>query len=158
MDAQSIPNELEPAFKASLLPSQRSVPQQIYPPQTSEMSKPVGRGNRPPRRGGGSSLYPTARRGRGGRNLRDPSAGLTMSNASSSSILYEGDLANLILTKREFQYYRGAARNMQLQCKARGLPLTRGGFVIKMVERLLMKIWQWMNEGILLRDYTVKLV
>lgn len=70
-------------------------------------------------------------------NLQDASKGWSITPSSSSKICYEQELADNILTQRAMRFFSASAERMELECKSRGLKMTRGGFVVMLAERLL---------------------
>lgn len=75
-----------------------------------------------------------------------------MNHAALNEVVYEKDFASTVFTHRAFLFYGAAAKSMEIECKTRDLPFTRGGFIVMMVDTVLSQIMDWVNGSIRLRD------
>ena len=95
----------------------------------------LGRGRR---RAGGE--------GRVGANVQDPSLGWTFSTSTTSEVIMEQEFANYLIQERARLLCSTFVNKINLQCSVRGITPTRAGFVMLIMNGILQKLTEWVNE------------
>jgi len=82
----------------------------------------------------------------------DPSEGWTFNATGCNNVMAESNFADRVIQQRARMLCSNAFAQLKLQCDVRGLPSTRCGFAVPLMQGLMDQLQNGMSEHIRLRN------